>query len=266
MNSQRWECCLALERLLLLHLFLATSIQGHSQRQMIAVSGSNVSLHISNLPALSRVTWFYTANQKIVEWESNRTNFFNSKFKNRASLDERYALCIYKVRKEDSSTYILRVLKDSGKEEDWTISLEVLDPVRKPGIKIQTLQEVNNSCHLKLSCEISGQSANYTWYGDSGPLPTDLQSPVLEITVYRQNFSSYYTCQASNPVSSKNDTIYFSSLCKLGKECLQGAGRGGGECRNGVMSFLLNEMNEERYEDPIQPPAQMEDPKGICET
>lgn len=217
MNSQRWECCLALEHLLLLHLFLATSIQGHSQRQMIVVSGSNVSLHISNLPALSRVTWFYTANQKIVEWESNRTNFFNSKFKNRASLDESYALCIYKVQKEDSSTYILRVLKDSGKEEDWTISLEVLDPVRKPGIKIQTLQEVNNSCHLKLSCEISGQSANYTWYGNSGPLPTDLQSPVLEITVYRQNFSSYYTCQASNPVSSKNDTIYFSSLCKLAK-------------------------------------------------
>lgn len=93
---------------------------------MIAVSGSNVSLHISNLPALSRVTWFYTANQKIVEWESNRTNFFNSKFKNRASLDESYALCIYKVQKEDSSTYILRVLKDSGKEEDWAISLEVL--------------------------------------------------------------------------------------------------------------------------------------------
>lgn len=28
MNSQRWECCLALEHLLLLHLFLATSIQG----------------------------------------------------------------------------------------------------------------------------------------------------------------------------------------------------------------------------------------------
>ncbi|CAK7308480.1 CD48 antigen [Vulpes lagopus] len=190
MNSQRWECCLALERLLLLHLFLATSIQGHSQRQVITVSGNNVSLHISDLPALSRVTWFYTANQKIVEWESNRTNFFNSKFKNRASLDESYALCIYKVQKEDSSTYILRVLKDSGKEEDWTISLEVLDPVRKPGIKIQTLQEVNNSCHLKLSCEISGQSANYT---------------------------CYYTCQASNPVSSKNDTIYFSKLCKLAK-------------------------------------------------
>lgn len=147
-----------------------------------------------------------------------------------------------------------------------TTSSSSSDPVRKPGIKIQTLQEVNNSCHLKLSCEISGQSANYTWYGNSGPLPTDLQSPVLEITVYRQNFSSYYTCQASNPVSSKNDTIYFSSLCKLGKGCLQGVGRGGGECRYGVIRFLLNEMNEERYEDPIQPPAQMEDPKGVCET
>ncbi|XP_030896125.1 CD48 antigen isoform X2 [Leptonychotes weddellii] len=172
MCSQRWEWCLALELLMLPHLFLATSIQGHSEHPVTAISGSNVSLQISSLPAnYTQLTWLYTADQKILEWESKRTSFFNSKFKERVRLNQNHALYIYNVQKEDSSTYILRVLEEYGREKEWYISLEV--------------------------------------HG--------LQNFVLEITVEPQNYSKFYTCQASNPVSSKNDTVYFTLPCKLAR-------------------------------------------------
>ncbi|XP_025716425.1 CD48 antigen isoform X1 [Callorhinus ursinus] len=218
MCSQRWEWCLALEFLMLPHLFLATSIQDHSEHPVTAISGSNVSLQISSLPAnYKQLTWLYTTNQKILEWESNRTSFFKSKFKDRVRLNQSHALCIYNVQKEDSSTYILRVLDESGTEKDWHISLEVHDPVPKPDIEIRKTQKVNNGCHLQLSCMIPNQSINYTWYGDLGPFSTGLQNFVLEITVEPQNYSKFYTCQASNPVSSKNDTVYFTLPCKLAR-------------------------------------------------
>ncbi|XP_021537578.1 CD48 antigen isoform X3 [Neomonachus schauinslandi] len=172
MCSQRWEWCLALELLMLPHLFLATSIQGHSEHPVTTISGSNVSLQISSLPAnYTQLTWLYTADQKILEWESKRTSFFNSKFKERVRLNQNHALCIYNVQKEDSSTYILRVLEEYGREKEWHIPLEV--------------------------------------HG--------LQNFVLEITVEPQNYSKFYTCQASNPVSSKNDTVYFTLPCKLAR-------------------------------------------------
>ncbi|XP_034865839.1 CD48 antigen isoform X1 [Mirounga angustirostris] len=218
MCSQRWEWCLALELLMLPHLFLATSIQGHSEHLVTAISGSNVSLQISSLPAnYTQLTWLYTADQKILEWESKRTSFFNSKFKERVRLNQNHALCIYNVQKEDSSTYIFRVLEEYGREKEWYISLEVHDPVPKPDIKIWKTQEVNNACHLQLSCMIPNQSINYAWYGDSGLFSTGLQNFVLEITVEPQNYSKFYTCQASNPVSSKNDTVYFTLPCKLAR-------------------------------------------------
>lgn len=88
------------------------------------------------------------------------------------------------------------------------------DPVPKPEIKIKKLQEVNNSCHLILSCVIVNQSLNYTWYRDSGPVPKELQSGELEITIKPQNYSRFYTCQVSNPVSKSNNTVYFTSTCK----------------------------------------------------
>nr|XP_019573709.1 PREDICTED: CD48 antigen isoform X1 [Rhinolophus sinicus] len=216
-GGSKW--CLALELLLLPPLFLKTSIQaGHSEHPVFAVSGSNVSLQISNLPDNhKKLTWFYTTNQKIVEWESNKPEpyYFHSKFKDRLTLDHRNGtLHIYKVLKTDSSTYVLKVLKEAGAEEEWKIPLQVFNPVPKPEIKIKELQEVNNSCHLILSCVIVNQSLNYTWYRDSGPVPKELQSGELEITIKPQNYSRFYTCQVSNPVSKSNNTVYFTSTCK----------------------------------------------------
>ncbi|XP_059002038.1 CD48 antigen isoform X1 [Mustela lutreola] len=218
MCSQRQKPCLALELLLLFHLVWPTSTQGPSDHRVTAISGTNACLPISNLPAkYIQLTWFYTTNQKILEWESNQTLLFDSEFKGRVSLGQNQNLCVHNVQKNDSSTYILRVLTDSGTEKEWHTRLEVYDPVPKPEIEIQKTQEVDNRCHLQLSCRMPNQSINYTWYRDSEPFPTGLQNSVLDIIVEPNNYSTFYTCQLSNPVSSKNDTVYFTPPCKLGR-------------------------------------------------
>ncbi|XP_059976587.1 CD48 antigen [Mesoplodon densirostris] len=179
-----------------------------------AISGSNVSLPISSLPSNCKsLTWFYTTEQKIVEWDSGQPKYFNTKFKDRVKLDlQSGTLHIHNVQKEDSSTYLLMVLKDTGDEDEWKISLMVFDPVPKPKIKVKKTQEVNK-CYLTLSCVIQDQPVNYTWYAQS--LPTEFQSSVLEVTHVPQNYSRSYTCQVSNPVSSQNNTVNFTSPCVL---------------------------------------------------
>lgn len=91
-----------------------------------------MSVQISNLPKNHKsLTWFYTTDQKIVERESGEpTKYFDTKFKDRATLDSQSGtLHIPKVQKE-SSTYLLRVLKDNGHEEEYKISLMVLGELR----------------------------------------------------------------------------------------------------------------------------------------
>uniref|UniRef100_A0A8C3WQ17 CD48 molecule n=1 Tax=Catagonus wagneri TaxID=51154 RepID=A0A8C3WQ17_9CETA len=215
MYSRSLECCLALGLLQLPHLFLAIGIQGGSEYSEFVISGGNVSLQISDLPKnYKSLTWFYTTDQKIVEWESGELKYFDTKFKGRTRLDlQTGALHIQNVQKEDKSTYRLKVDADTSSEKNWVITLMVLDPVPKPVITIRKTEEMNNSCYLILSCVIQDQDVTYTWYEESGPFPKELQNSKLEITLVPQNYSRFYTCQVSNPVSSQNDTVYFASFC-----------------------------------------------------
>uniref|UniRef100_A0A2K6L695 CD48 antigen n=1 Tax=Rhinopithecus bieti TaxID=61621 RepID=A0A2K6L695_RHIBE len=134
MGSRGWNWCLALELLLLPLSLLAISIQGYLVH-MTVVSSSNVTLNISeSLPEnYKQLTWFYTFNQKIVEWDSGKSKYFESKFKGRVRLDPQSgALYISKVQKEDNSTYIMRVLKKNGNEQEWKIKLQVLGESGEP--------------------------------------------------------------------------------------------------------------------------------------
>lgn len=102
---------------------------------MTVVSGSNVTLNISeSLPEnYKQLTWFYTFDQKIVEWDSGKSKYFESKFKGRVRLDPQSgALYISKVQKEDNSTYVMRVLKKDGYEQEWKIKLQVLGESGEP--------------------------------------------------------------------------------------------------------------------------------------
>lgn len=126
----------------------------------------------------------------------------------------------------------------------FIISSSSSDPVPKPDITIKKIQEMKNSCYLILSCMAQHQSVNYTWYGDSGRISEPLQSSVLNITVMPQNYSTFYKCEVSNPVSHNSDTVYFTSYCKLGKKYSQGSWGG-----FRVTSSLFN---EERCGDPFK--------------
>ncbi|XP_036906814.1 CD48 antigen [Sturnira hondurensis] len=218
MCSKGLKLCLALELLLLPLCFLETSVQGYSEPLESAVSGSNVILPINNLPYnhLS-LTLFYNSNQKILEWESYKPNphFFKTTFEDRIILDRKNGiLYIYKVHKKDTGTYHLKVAMENGTEKEWKFPLKVLDPVPKPVIKIEKTQEVNNSCFLILSCVIpDNTSVQYFWYSDSDPLPKELQSEVLNISIKPQDYSKFYTCQVTNSVSSNNETVNFTSAC-----------------------------------------------------
>lgn len=81
-----------------------------------------------------KLTWFYTPEQKIVEYEeSSEPNYFKSKFKDKVKLDlTNGALDIHNVQKEDSSTYLLRVVKVTGNEEEWQVPLKVFGELGEP--------------------------------------------------------------------------------------------------------------------------------------
>lgn len=118
----------------LCQVWLWLSLAGHLVH-MTVVSGSNVTLDISeSLPEnYKQLTWFYTFDQKIVEWDSGKSKYFESKFKGRVRLDPQSgALYISKVQKEDNSTYIMRVLKKNGNEQEWKIKLQVLGESGEP--------------------------------------------------------------------------------------------------------------------------------------
>ncbi|GAB1285711.1 CD48 antigen [Apodemus speciosus] len=184
-------------------------------------TSSNVTLTISKDPLgqYKRLTWLHTTNQKILEYSyDGEENIFESEFKDRVHLDKRNgALHIYHVRKRDRGTYYMRVLRDT--EEQWKINLGVFDLVPKPSIEIKKTEELTDSCHLRLLCEVEVQEeqhADYTWYENSGPFPPRNPGNVLDLIITPQNKSTFYTCQVSNPVSSKNDTVYFTPPCMLG--------------------------------------------------
>ncbi|XP_048213578.1 CD48 antigen isoform X2 [Perognathus longimembris pacificus] len=216
MYSTRRNWLLALDLLLTL---LVTSMQDTSEPDKIVLSGSNVTLQISKGPPgnATHVTWLYTTNQKIVEHNPNiPPKYFNSVFKDRVKLDlQSNALHIYHVQKSDSGTYYFRILKN-GEEMQWEIPLKVLDPVLTPIINIEKTEELDGNCYLRLSCVVN-QSADYLWYKDSVPFPKELQRNTLEATVTPQNQSKSYSCQVSNLLSSKNDTVYFTPPCTLAR-------------------------------------------------
>ncbi|XP_075396559.1 CD48 antigen [Tenrec ecaudatus] len=219
MSPRHWECFLTLQ--LLLCLFLETSVQAPSDSasELNVIAGHNVSLSGTTLVPgnYTSFTWIYATDQKIIEWYgSNETKSFESELRDRVHLDDQGTLFINKVQKKDSSTYTLQVLWVGGEEQEWTIQLQVHDCVSQPTIRVEVERKEKSTCRVKLLCETQDQHVKYTWFGNSGPLPQD---KALEITHTPEKYSKFYTCQVSNPVSSKNDTTNFISPCTLAHSC-----------------------------------------------
>lgn len=212
-RKQEW--CLVLELLL---LPVISGFQDHPEIEINAKTGSNITLQVSKKPlgTYKHLTWLYTTKQKILEYEYNGTEITYPGYQGRVNLDNiTGTLQIYNIRKKDEGYYFMRLLKKT--EEEYEKILNVFDPVSQPTIKIEKAENLPDSCHLILSCKGEQQNVKYTWLDDSGPLPQNGEGNVLERIITPQNKSTFYTCQVSNPVSRKNDTVYFTLPCTLAR-------------------------------------------------
>lgn len=91
-----------------------------------ALTGGQVSLAGPNVPSMyNEITWFFSANLKILVQDSNGVMFFKNHLENRVSLGDKGTLHIHFLRKNDSSTYILRLLKRDGTVEERQVPLQV---------------------------------------------------------------------------------------------------------------------------------------------
>ncbi|KAH0516061.1 CD48 antigen, partial [Microtus ochrogaster] len=191
-----------------------------SELEINAKTGSNITLQFKKpLGTYAHITWLYTTKQKILEYEYKGSTITYSGYQGRVNLDNiTGALQIYNIRKEDRGDYYMRVLKKT--EEEYKKILNVFDPVSQPTIKIEKTETLPDSCHLKLSCKGEQQNVTYTWFDDSNQIE---EEDVLERIITPKNKSTFYTCQVSNPISRKNDTVYFTLPCTLGKNYLPGS-------------------------------------------
>ncbi|XP_075845255.1 CD48 antigen [Microtus pennsylvanicus] len=208
-RKQEW--CLVLELLL---LPVISGLQDHSELEINAKTGSNITLQFKKpLGTYAHLTWLYTTKQKILEYDYKGSTITYSGYRGRVSLDNiTGALQIYNVRKEDKGDYYMRVMKQT--EEQYKKILNVFDPVSQPTITIEKTETLLDSCHLKLSCKGEQQNVTYTWFDDSNQ---NEEGDVLERIVTPKNRSTFYTCQVSNPISRKNDTVYFTPPCTLAR-------------------------------------------------
>lgn len=108
-------------------LKVALLIAGQSREPMTtALTGSQVSLAGPSLSNLYKeITWFFSANLTILVQDSYGVMFFKNHLENRVSLGENSALHIHSLRKNDSSEYILRLLKRDGTVEERRVPLRV---------------------------------------------------------------------------------------------------------------------------------------------
>ncbi|XP_041499491.1 CD48 antigen isoform X2 [Microtus oregoni] len=151
--------------------------------------------------------------QKILEYEYKGSTITYSGYRGRVNFDNiTGALQIYNIRKEDEGVYYMRVMKKT--EEEYKKILNVFDPVSQPTIKIEKTETLPDSCHLKLSCKGEQKNVTYTWFDDSNQIE---EGDVLERIITPKNKSTFYTCQVSNPISRKNDTVYFTPPCTLAR-------------------------------------------------
>ncbi|XP_049633021.1 CD48 antigen [Suncus etruscus] len=204
-----WEACLVLDFLLLSGWFLEPQVQGQPTVPVTtALTGSQVSLAGPNLPSMYKeIAWLFSANLKILIQDSTGVVFFKNHLENRVSLGTNGTLHIHFLRKNDSSVYILQLLKMDGTVEERQVPLQVYDPVPTPVITVQNLQHRGPGCFLNLSCHVPSSEThiNYSWLGPKGFLSSN---HVLEVTT---DTSVSYTCQARNSLSSSNSTVSFAA-------------------------------------------------------
>ncbi|XP_031438680.1 CD48 antigen-like isoform X2 [Clupea harengus] len=180
---------------------LCSSVKVH-----IKVVNGDVTLSPVGISTVKSVVWKFGIN-KVAEFDPNfseEVHIFGN-YEGRTTLNkETGKITILKLTPSDSGTFSVEV--DSVLMPD-SYRLEVLEAVNN--VTIIKADSSNSSCELLCTAKPSSGEAsfNYVWIKNGQFL-----SNGSYLTVNKSHLSHSYTCNASNPVSSKSTTV--EDICK----------------------------------------------------
>ncbi|XP_051852534.1 natural killer cell receptor 2B4-like [Antechinus flavipes] len=169
----------------------------------------------------SKFTWFVTLSSskqtiKILSWETDKKMKCEAKqFKDRAHIQpDNLTLFINSAQKNDSGCYYMQITSQSGQTfKSTSFQVSVFDPVQAPQIQVTGKSWNNTLCHVNLSCFVPGNSnLVYTWYRGRERIKTSGKHAHVQLYI-QANTENFYSCNASNPVSSASHTTNLAQAC-----------------------------------------------------
>ncbi|XP_036613244.1 natural killer cell receptor 2B4 [Trichosurus vulpecula] len=192
---------------------------------MPVIVGSSIKLQPIRIPQHSesmQFTWFVKLsstqeNFKIWSWrDDSKGTFEGGQFKNRVNvIPENLALFISPAQKNDSGLYFMEITSRSGHvSKTAKFQVSVFDPVQDPKIEVTGESWNNTLCHVNLSCFVHGNNnLTYTWYRGREQIKAPGNHAHVQLYIQASNTENYYTCNASNPVSSRSHTVNLTWVC-----------------------------------------------------
>ncbi|XP_068919014.1 natural killer cell receptor 2B4 isoform X3 [Petaurus breviceps papuanus] len=154
---------------------------------------------------------------RIVSWTANsKVTYEDGQFKNRVNVKtENMTLFISPAQKNDSGLYFMEITSVSGhvSETSW-FQVSVFDPVQDPKIQVTGVSWNNTLCQVNLSCFVHGDNnLTYTWYRGREQIKPPGKHAHVQLHIQARSTENYYTCNASNPVSSRSHTTNLTWVC-----------------------------------------------------
>ncbi|XP_045403069.1 natural killer cell receptor 2B4 isoform X1 [Lemur catta] len=164
----------------------------------------------------------HSAYQNILKWENGSNLKYESWTLNNISnkysfIIETLTLLINAAEQKDSGLYCLEVTNKSGKVWRAKFKVHVFDEVEKPLLWGQGKVLDRGKCQVSLSCLVSRDSnVSYAWYRGSELINMTRNLTILEKTGADGTY--IYTCNVSNPVSWKIQTLNLTQGCQNAPE------------------------------------------------
>uniref|UniRef100_G3VKD5 CD244 molecule n=1 Tax=Sarcophilus harrisii TaxID=9305 RepID=G3VKD5_SARHA len=169
----------------------------------------------------SKFTWFVELSSSkqtftILSWKTAaKVKYEADQFKNRVHVrPDNLTLFINSAQKNDSGCYYMQITSQSGQTfKSTSFQVSVFDPVQAPQIQVTGKSWNNTLCHVNLSCFVPGNSnLVYTWHRGREQIKTSGKH--IHVQLYIQaNTENFYSCNASNPVSSASHAINLTQAC-----------------------------------------------------
>ncbi|XP_072503526.1 natural killer cell receptor 2B4-like isoform X2 [Notamacropus eugenii] len=154
---------------------------------------------------------------KILSWrDASNVILGGGQFKNRVKVETKnLTLLINSAQKNDSGLYFMEITRETGRVcKIAYFQVSVFDPVQDPSIQVTGKSWNNSLCHVNLSCFVHGNDdLTYTWYRGREQIKPPGKQAHVQLHIQAKNTESDYTCNVSNPVSSRSRTINLAWEC-----------------------------------------------------